>query len=37
VHAKDFKKPRSLSHGTCDSNVGTKLNVPRDFSLTREW
>jgi hypothetical protein len=26
VRAKAFKKPRTLSHGTCDSNVGTKLS-----------
>jgi hypothetical protein len=23
VHAKAFKKPHGLCHGTCDSNVGT--------------
>jgi hypothetical protein len=27
VHVKAFKKPRSLSHGTCDSNVGTKSSL----------
>jgi hypothetical protein len=35
VCAKAFKKPRSLSHGTCDSNVGTKLNVGVDASCSK--
>jgi hypothetical protein len=32
VRAKAFKKPRGLSHGTCDSNVGTKSSVGVDAS-----
>jgi hypothetical protein len=35
VRAKAFKKPRSLSHGTCDSSVGTKLNVGVDASCSK--
>jgi hypothetical protein len=35
VRAKAFKKPCSLSHGTCDSNVGTKLNVGVDASCSK--
>jgi hypothetical protein len=32
VRGKAFKKPRSLSHGTCDSNVGTKSSIEVDAS-----
>jgi hypothetical protein len=32
VRAKAFKKPHNLSHGTCDSNVGTKSSVGVDTS-----
>jgi len=32
VRAKAFRKPRSLSHGTCDSKLGTKLNVDASCS-----
>jgi hypothetical protein len=35
VRAKSFKKPCSLSHGTCDSNVGTKLDVGVDASCSK--
>jgi hypothetical protein len=35
VRAKAFKKPRSLSHGTCDSNVGTKSIVEVDASCSK--
>jgi hypothetical protein len=35
VRAKAFKKPCSLSHGTCDSNVGTKLDVGVDASCSK--
>jgi len=33
VRAKAFRKSRSLSHGTCDSKLGTKLRV--DISCSR--
>jgi hypothetical protein len=35
VRAKAFKKPCSLSHGTCDSNVDIKLNVRVDASCSK--
>jgi hypothetical protein len=35
VCAKAFKKPHSLSHGTCDYNVGTKSNVGVDVSYSK--
>jgi hypothetical protein len=35
VCAKAFKKPRSLSHGTCGSNVGTKSSVGVDASCSK--
>jgi hypothetical protein len=35
VRAKAFKKPRILSHGMCDSNVGTKLSVEVDASCSK--
>jgi hypothetical protein len=34
VRAKAFNKPRSLSHGACDSNVGTKSSVGVDASCS---
>jgi hypothetical protein len=27
VHAKSFKKPRRISNGMCDSNVGNKSRI----------
>jgi hypothetical protein len=35
VRAKAFKKPHSLSHGKCDSNVGTKSDVRVDASCSK--
>jgi hypothetical protein len=35
VRAKAFKKPRILSHGMCDSNVGTKLSVVVEASCSK--
>jgi hypothetical protein len=35
VHAKAFKKPHSLSHGTCDSNAGTKSSIEVDSSCSK--
>jgi hypothetical protein len=35
VRAKAFKKPRTLSHGTCDSNVGTMLSDGVDASCSK--
>ena len=35
MRAKAFKKPRSLTHGTCDSNVGSKVNVGDDASCSK--
>jgi predicted nuclease with TOPRIM domain len=35
VRAKAVKKPRSLSHGTCDSNVGTKSSIEVDASCSK--
>jgi hypothetical protein len=35
VRAKAFKKPRSLSHGTCDSNVGSKSSIEVDASCSK--
>jgi len=35
VRAKTFRKPRSLSHGTCDSNLGTKLDVDASCSKSQ--
>jgi hypothetical protein len=35
VRAKALKKPRSLSHGTCDCNVGTKSSVGVDASCSK--
>jgi hypothetical protein len=35
VRAKAFKKPRNLSHGTCDSNVGTKSSIEVDASCCK--
>jgi hypothetical protein len=35
VCAKAFKKPRGLSHGTCDSNVDTKSSVGVDASCSK--
>ena len=35
VHAKAFKKPHSLSHGMCDSNVDTKISDRVDASCSK--
>jgi hypothetical protein len=35
VCAKAFKNPRNLSHGTCDSNVGTKSSIEVDASCSK--
>jgi hypothetical protein len=35
VRAKAFKKPCGLSHGTCDSHVGTKSSVGFDASCSK--
>jgi hypothetical protein len=35
VRAKAFKKPCILSHGMCDSNVGTKLSVVVEASCSK--
>jgi hypothetical protein len=35
VRVEAFKKPRSLSHGMCDSNVGTKSSVGVDASCSK--
>jgi hypothetical protein len=35
VRAKAFKKPCGLSHGMCDSNVGTKSSVGFDASCSK--
>jgi hypothetical protein len=35
VRAKAFKKLLSLSYGTCDSNVSTKLSVGVDASCSK--
>jgi hypothetical protein len=35
VCAKAFKKPRSLSHGMCYNNVGTKLSIEVDASCSK--
>jgi hypothetical protein len=36
VRAKAFKKPRSLPHGMCDSNVGTKSSIDASCSKS-QW
>jgi hypothetical protein len=35
VRAKSFKKAHSLSHGTCDSNVGSKSSIEVDASCSK--
>ena len=35
VHAKAFRKPHSLPHGTCDSKLGTKLDVDTSCSKSQ--
>lgn len=35
VRAKAFRKPRSLFHGTCDPNVGTRPRVVVDASCSK--
>jgi len=35
VRTKAFRKPRSLSHGTCDLKVGTKLRVDSSCSKSQ--
>jgi len=36
VPAKAFRKPHSLSHGICDSKLGTKLKVDASGSKSQE-